>query len=122
MRCRSQIDKLNTRIDRTTKRNSRSDKPRDALKPDSFPSYHSQHGPFSSSNSMHYGPLNVAYGMYPLQVMNPDGVSPASTVPSVLMLYNMACSPAQQLEFGAFEKCSLLKVHQRASMCSKIYR
>ncbi|KAL7003575.1 hypothetical protein U1Q18_004726 [Sarracenia purpurea var. burkii] len=100
--CRSQIEKLNTIIDRTTKRNNRSDKPHDALKPDSFPSYHSQYGPFGSSNSMHYGLSNVGYGMYPQRVMNPDGVSLGSAVPSVLMLYSMPCGPAEQLEFGAF--------------------
>ncbi|KAL6997003.1 hypothetical protein U1Q18_007126, partial [Sarracenia purpurea var. burkii] len=47
--------------------------------------------------------------------MNPDGVSPGSAVPSVLMLYNMACGPAQQLEFGAFGTVQLCESSSKST-------
>ncbi|XP_059629088.1 uncharacterized protein LOC132271666 isoform X2 [Cornus florida] len=98
----NQFEKPNARIDRSTASNSRSNRPRDSLKPDSFPSNRSQNGPFNSSNSIRHGPPNVAYGMYQL----PVGGSHGTAVPSVVMLYpydqNMGCvSPAEQLEFGS---------------------
>ncbi|KAL6957912.1 hypothetical protein U1Q18_044708 [Sarracenia purpurea var. burkii] len=40
---------------------------------------------------------------------SPTTSSPINIVPSVLMLYNMACSPAQQLEFGAFGTVQLIE-------------
>ncbi|KAL7254236.1 hypothetical protein ACSBR1_008604 [Camellia fascicularis] len=106
-RGRNQVEKPNTRIDRNTTSNSRSDRPSwNAFKPDSFPSNHSQNSPFSSSNSMHRGSSNVAYGMYPLQMVNPDGVSPGTAGPPFFMLYpydqNMVCGGlTEQFEFGS---------------------
>lgn len=105
---RSQVERPNTRIDRSIANKSRSDGPRYSFRPDTVHSNHSQNGPISSSNSSRHGSKNVAYGMYPLPVMNPNGVAPsATTVPSVVMFYpyeqNMGCdSPAeQQLKFGS---------------------
>ncbi|CBI22537.3 unnamed protein product, partial [Vitis vinifera] len=104
---RNQVDKPNSRIDRSTSSNSQSDRSWDTFKHEPFPSYHSQNGPLSSSNSTNRGSANMAYGMYPMPVMNPNGVSPSGTgVPPVVMLYpydqNMGyASPTDQLEFGS---------------------
>ncbi|KAK9291450.1 hypothetical protein L1049_019398 [Liquidambar formosana] len=109
---RNQVEKPHTRLDRTTANNSRSDRPWDSFKQDSFPPSYSQNRSFSSSNSSHRGPANVAYGMYPLPVVNPNGVSPSgSAMPSAAVLYpydqNISHgSSAEQLEFG-----SLGRVH-----------
>ncbi|KAF8379683.1 hypothetical protein HHK36_029127 [Tetracentron sinense] len=102
---RSQVEKPSSRLDRVAASDSRADRNWDSYRHDSFSSYQSQNGPFSSSNSMHSGSTNVAYGVYP--VMNSNGVSPTgSAVPSVVMLYSYdqnACygSPAEQLDEGA---------------------
>lgn len=104
---RNQVDKPNSRIDRSTSSNSQSDRSWDTFKHEPFPSYYSQNGPLSSSNSTNRGSANMAYGMYPMPVMNPNGVSPSGTgVPPVVMLYpydqNMGyASPTDQLEFGS---------------------
>ncbi|KAA8533636.1 hypothetical protein F0562_030930 [Nyssa sinensis] len=55
---RSQVQKLNTRLDLSTS-SSQSDRPGDTFKLGSFLSNHSQNGPFCYSNSMHRGSLNV---------------------------------------------------------------
>uniref|UniRef100_A0A5B7BSD7 Uncharacterized protein n=1 Tax=Davidia involucrata TaxID=16924 RepID=A0A5B7BSD7_DAVIN len=103
---RGQVEKPNTRLDWSTTSSSRSDRPWNTSKPGSFLSNHSQNGPFRSTNSLHRGSPNVAYGMHPLPVVNHSGVSPSGTaVPSVMLHpydQNMGCgSPAEQLEFGS---------------------
>lgn len=99
-RGRNQFEKQNVRLDRTISSNSRSERP------DSVPSNQSHNSPIHSVDSMHNGSSNGAYGMYPLPVMNPNGVSPGTTGPPVFMLYqcaqNMASgSSAEHLEFGS---------------------
>ncbi|XP_010266483.1 PREDICTED: uncharacterized protein LOC104603986 isoform X2 [Nelumbo nucifera] len=99
-------EKPNSKPDRLAASDNRADRPWDSYRHDSFP-YQSQNGLFSSSNSMHSGSANVAYSMYPLPPMNPNGVSPTGpAIPSVVMLYSYDhtsnySSPAEQLEFGS---------------------
>ncbi|KAJ0112753.1 hypothetical protein Patl1_00589 [Pistacia atlantica] len=103
---RSQIDKSSSRPDRLATSESQADRPWGSHRHDNFHSYHSQNGPFRS-NSTQGGSANVAYGMYPLSTMNPNGVSlNGPTMPPVVMLYpydhNATYgSPAEQLEFGS---------------------
>ncbi|KAF9601027.1 hypothetical protein IFM89_015012 [Coptis chinensis] len=97
---RSQVDRLSPRSDRLASSESRVDRPWDSFRHDSFPSHQSQNGPFGSSNITNSVPANVAYGMYPLQAVNSNGVAP-----SVVMLYPYDHnggygSPPEQLEFG----------------------
>ncbi|KAH7854005.1 hypothetical protein Vadar_009007 [Vaccinium darrowii] len=99
-RGRNQFEKQNVRVDRTTANNSRFERP------DSFPANQSHNSSIHSVNSMHSGSSNGAYGMYPLPVMNPNGVSPGTTGPPVFMLYpcaqNLASgSSTEHLEFGS---------------------
>lgn len=99
-RGRNQFEKQNVRVDRTTASNSRSERP------DSFPANQSHNSPIHSVNSMHSGSSNGAYGMYPLPVMSPNGVSSGTTGPPVFMLYpcaqNLASgSSSEHLEFGS---------------------
>ncbi|KAM7467713.1 hypothetical protein LguiB_015275 [Lonicera macranthoides] len=98
---RNQLEKLNPRIDRTAPNNRRSDRTWDL---DISHSNYPQNGQFSPSNSVHHGSSNLAYGMYPLPAMNPNGVSPPG---SFVMLYPYDqstgfSSPAEHpLEFGS---------------------
>lgn len=100
---RNQFEKPNTRVERSTSNNNRTERSWDLpFKQDSFP---------SSYHSHNRGSANVAYGMYPVPSVNPNasanGVLPPGTgsVPSVVMLYhpydqNMGYGE-QQLEFGS---------------------
>ncbi|XAR52238.1 Polynucleotide adenylyltransferase [Bertholletia excelsa] len=103
-RGRNQFEKTNTRMDRTKASNSCSDRPWNAFSSSSFSLSQSQNS-LNHTNSMPPGSANVAYGMYPLQVVNPDGVSAGNAVHPVYMLYpygeNMAHGSAEQLEFGS---------------------
>ncbi|XP_044493681.1 uncharacterized protein LOC123217016 isoform X2 [Mangifera indica] len=102
---RSQADKPSSRPDQLSTSESRADRPWGSHRHDNFHSYHSQNGPFRP-NSAQGSSVNVAYGMYPLSAMNPNGGSlNGPTIPPVVMLYpydhNAAYGSAEQLEFGS---------------------
>ncbi|XP_010261538.1 PREDICTED: uncharacterized protein LOC104600345 isoform X2 [Nelumbo nucifera] len=103
---RNQVEKLSSKPDQLAANDNRADRPWGSYRHNSFPSYQSQNGPFSASNSMHSSSANLAYGMYPLPPINSNGNTPtASAVPSVVMLYSYDhstgySSPSEQLEFG----------------------
>ncbi|KAI8022106.1 Poly(A) RNA polymerase cid14 [Camellia lanceoleosa] len=100
---RNQTEKSNSRLDRLAASESRAGR---SWRHDPVPSYQSQNGPLRS-NSSQSGPPNLAYGMYPLSAMNPNGVSSnGPTVPPVVMLYPFEHnasygSHGEQLEFGS---------------------
>ncbi|KAF8413308.1 hypothetical protein HHK36_001286 [Tetracentron sinense] len=104
---RSQAEKPGSRLDRLAANDNRADRHWDSYRHESFSSYQSQNGPISSSNSMHSGSTNVAYGMYPLPAINSNGVSPTGPAgPPVVMFYSYDHNggyglPAEQLEFGS---------------------
>ncbi|KAJ9171501.1 hypothetical protein P3X46_014860 [Hevea brasiliensis] len=102
---RSQAEKSSSRLDRLTANESRTDRTWGSHRHDTFPSYQSQNGPIRS-NSSQSSSANLAYGMYPLQSMNPGVSTNGPTFPPVVMLYPYDHSagfgsPAEQLEFGS---------------------
>ncbi|CAK9140504.1 unnamed protein product [Ilex paraguariensis] len=103
---RSQTEKSGSRMDRPATSESRAEKSWSSYRHDLLPSYQSQNGTLRT-NSSQSGAPNVAYGMYPLPAMNPNGVSSKGpAVPSVVMLYPFDHntnygSHAEQLEFGS---------------------
>lgn len=120
---RNQAEMSNTRIERHVANNSRPDKKLYTVNPYAMRSNHLQNGQISSSKSFGQASNNVAYGMYPLPVINPTGAAPAgTTVPSVVMLYpydqNMGCdSPAErQLKFGSIAPMHFSNVNDAAQL------
>ncbi|KAJ9188239.1 hypothetical protein P3X46_003611 [Hevea brasiliensis] len=102
---RSQAEKSSSRLDRLVSNESRTDRTWGSHRHDTFPPYQSQNGPIRS-NSSQSGSANLAYGMYPLQSMNPGVSTNGPTFPPVVMLYPYDHSagfgsPAEQLEFGS---------------------
>ncbi|KAK8570387.1 hypothetical protein V6N13_003070 [Hibiscus sabdariffa] len=85
---------------------SRAERPWGSNRHDSFTSYQSRNGPVRS-NSSQSNSASMPYGMYPLPVMNPSGVSSnGPTMPPVVMFYpydhnSGYGSPVEQLEFGS---------------------
>ena len=113
---RNQVDKPNTRIERSTSSNNRSDRSWDTFKHEAF---YSQNGPISSGNSSNRGSANMAYGMYPMPVMTPNGVSPSGPgLARVILQYhpfdqNMGyMSPTEQLEFGSLGPVHLSGINE----------
>ncbi|GAV66220.1 NTP_transf_2 domain-containing protein [Cephalotus follicularis] len=80
---RNQFENASMRTNRVTANNSRSDKPWDSFKHETLPAYYSHIGSSSLSNYMNKG--YTASGMYPLPLVNSNGVFPTGT--SVDMLY-----------------------------------
>ena len=115
---RNQTEKLNSRLDRLAFNESRTDRSWSSYRHDSAALYQSQNGPLRS-NSSQSGPPTVAYGMYPLPVMNPNGMSSnGPTAPSVVMLYpfdhNASYgSHAEQLEFGSLGPVGFSSVNEQ---------
>jgi hypothetical protein len=70
-----QLERLNPRLDRTAPNSRRSDR---QWEPDtsSHPNHGGQNGHFTPSNMVHNGSNNIPYGMYPVQMMNPNGGGP----------------------------------------------
>ncbi|XP_058202696.1 uncharacterized protein LOC131317130 isoform X3 [Rhododendron vialii] len=107
---RSQTEKSNSRIDRLTASSDRHD---------SVPSYQSQNDPLHS-NCDQSGSPTVAYGMYPLQAMNANGVSPnGPNVSSMVMLYpwehNVSyVSHGEQLGFGSLGPVGLSRLNEQS--------
>lgn len=102
---RNQAEKSNSRLDRLAANESRTDRTWALQRRDSFSSYQSQNGPIRS-NASQSGSANLAYGMYPLQSMNPVVSTNGPTFPPVVMLYPYDHSagfgsPVEQLEFGS---------------------
>ncbi|KAL0379406.1 UNVERIFIED_CONTAM: hypothetical protein Sangu_0004900 [Sesamum angustifolium] len=102
---RSQTDKSNSRMDRFTHSESRSDRSWNSYRHDSLPSFRSQNGQLHSNSSQN-GPQSVAYSMYPLAATNHNGVSNGPSVPPVMMLYPFDHNATydsrnEQLEFGS---------------------
>ncbi|OAY49030.1 hypothetical protein MANES_05G024100v8 [Manihot esculenta] len=102
---RNQAEKSNSRLDRLAANESRTDRTWALQRRDSFSSYQSQNGPIRS-NASQSGSANLAYGMYPLQSMNPGVSTNGPTFPPVVMLYPYDHSagfgsPVEQLEFGS---------------------
>ncbi|PSS03956.1 Poly(A) RNA polymerase [Actinidia chinensis var. chinensis] len=103
---RNQSEKSNSRLDPLATSDNRAESSWSSYKHDSVSSYQSQNGPLCS-NSSQGAPSNVAYGMYPLPVMNPSGASSnGPSAPSVVMLYPFDhnasySSHAEQLDFGS---------------------
>ncbi|KAL6565996.1 hypothetical protein OROHE_005051 [Orobanche hederae] len=99
---RHQIDKLNSRADRSASEN-RADRSWNSYRHESFPSYQPPNGQTSSSFNQD-GPQSVAYNMYPFT--NTNGVSNGPSVPPFMMLYPFDHtatygSHSEQLEFGS---------------------
>ncbi|KAL0284549.1 UNVERIFIED_CONTAM: hypothetical protein Scaly_2846300 [Sesamum calycinum] len=97
-------DKSNSRMDRFTHSESRSDRSWNSYRHDSLPSFRSQNGQLHSNSSQN-GPQSVAYSMYPLAAQNHNGVSNGPSVPPVMMLYPFDHNATygsrnEQLEFG----------------------
>lgn len=120
---RNHVDKPNTRSDRSTESNGRSDRSWDAFKHEPHPSYYSQqNSPLSASNSTNRGFANMTYGMYPMPAMNPNGISPSGAgVPPVVMLYpydlSMGyASPTEQLEFGSIGPVHFSGINEASSL------
>ncbi|PSS24216.1 Poly(A) RNA polymerase [Actinidia chinensis var. chinensis] len=105
-RNRNQSEKSNSRLERLAVSDNRADRSWSSYKHDPISSYQTQNGPLRSDSSQG-APSNVAYGMYPLPVMNPGGASSNEpSAPSVVMLYPFDhnasySSHAEQLEFGS---------------------
>ncbi|XP_059634349.1 uncharacterized protein LOC132276768 isoform X2 [Cornus florida] len=105
-RDRSQTEKSNSRLDRLASSENRADRSWSSYRHDSLPSYQSQNGQLRS-NSGQNGPPSVAYGMYPLPAMNPNGMSSSGPgVPPFVMVYPFDynasySSQSEQLEFGS---------------------
>ncbi|KAL0428750.1 UNVERIFIED_CONTAM: hypothetical protein Sradi_0501000 [Sesamum radiatum] len=102
---RSQTDKSNSRMDRFTHSESRSDRSWNSYRHDSLPSFRSQNGQLHSNSSQN-GPQSVPYSMYPLAATNHNGVSNGPSVPPVMMLYPFDHNATygsrnEQLEFGS---------------------
>ncbi|XP_021611979.1 uncharacterized protein LOC110614668 isoform X2 [Manihot esculenta] len=104
-RGRNQAEKSSSRSDRLAANESRTDRTWGSHRHETFPSYQSQNGPIRSNSSQNSA-ANLAYGMYPLQSMNPVVSTNGPTFPPVVMLYPYDHSagfgsPAEQLEFGS---------------------
>ncbi|KAJ4843432.1 hypothetical protein Tsubulata_021600 [Turnera subulata] len=103
----NQAERSSMRIERSAANNRRSDRPWNS-KQDSFPQYYSRNSSLNVSNSTNRNSPGMAYGMYPLPVVNANGVSPSgASVPSVVMFYpydhNIGYgSSSEHLEFGSF--------------------
>ncbi|KAJ8900544.1 hypothetical protein K2173_025321 [Erythroxylum novogranatense] len=103
---RSQAEKSSSRADRLATSENRADRSWGSHRHGAFHSHQSQNGPLRP-NSTQSSSTNVAYGMYPIQSINPGGVSTnGPTIPSVVMLYpydhnSGYSSAADQLEFGS---------------------
>ncbi|KAI3444427.1 hypothetical protein Pfo_001092 [Paulownia fortunei] len=116
---RSQTDKSNSRTDRFTHSEGRADRSWNSYRHNSIPSYQSQNGPLRSNSSQN-GPQNVAYSMYPLAAMNPDGVS-NGPVPPVVMLYPFDHnatygSHSEQLEFGSLGPVGFPGINEQSQL------
>ena len=83
----NQSEKPSSKPEWLTTSESRAERPWGSHRQDSFISHPTQNGPMRSNSALN-GPVNLAYGMYPLPAMNPGGVSSnGRTMPSVVMLY-----------------------------------
>ncbi|KAL3649583.1 hypothetical protein CASFOL_005986 [Castilleja foliolosa] len=106
---RSQSDKINSRNDRFTHTEGRSDRSWNSSyrHNSSIPAYQSQNSLLCLNSSSQNGTQNVGYGMYPLGAMNPKGVSNRPSGPPVMIQYpfdhngNVYGSQSEQLEFGS---------------------
>ena len=116
---RNQADKSSSRLDRLAASERRADRPWGSYKHDSFSSYQSQNGPLRV-NSTQSTPVSVAYGMYPVPTINPNGVSSEGpNVQSVVMLYPYEHnvnygSQAEQPEFGSLGTAGLSGTNDQA--------
>lgn len=106
---RSQNEKSNSRVDRLNSNDSRADRPWNSYRRDSFSSYQVQNSHLRSNSSQSTTPTpSMAYSMYPVQAMNPNGVSSnGPNVPSAVMFYPVDHNASfdtlpEQLEFGSF--------------------
>lgn len=108
----SQTEKSNLRIDRLTASSYRDD---------SVPSYQSQNSPLHS-NCNQSDPPTAAYGTYPLQAMNTNGMSSnGPNVSYMVMLYpfehNVSYgSHVEQLEFGSLGPVGLSRMSEKSQL------
>ncbi|KAH6786100.1 hypothetical protein C2S51_038555 [Perilla frutescens var. frutescens] len=117
---RNQTEKSNSRTERFSHGEGRADRSWNSYRHNSIPSYQSQNGPMRS-NFGQDGPQNVAYNMYPLAAMNPNGVSNGSSVPPVMMLYpfdhnTTYVSNNEQLEFGSLGQAGLPDINEQSQL------
>ncbi|XP_047947225.1 uncharacterized protein LOC125193476 isoform X1 [Salvia hispanica] len=117
---RNQTEKANSRPERFSQGDGRGDRAWNSYRHNSIPSYQSQNGPLRS-NFGQDGPQNVAYNMYPLAAMNPNGVSDGPSVPPVMMLYPYDHDAAyvsnnEQLEFCSLGQPGLPDVNEQSQL------
>ncbi|KAL1561926.1 hypothetical protein AAHA92_04562 [Salvia divinorum] len=117
---RNQTEKANSRTERFSHGEGRGDRFWNSYRHNSVPSYQSQNGPLRS-NFGQDGPQNVAYNMYPLAAMNPNGVSDGPSVPPVMMLYPFDhdatyVSNNEQLEFGSLGQPDLPDINEQSQL------
>lgn len=116
---RNQADKSSSRLDRLAASESRTDRQWGSYRHDSFPSYHSQNVPLRV-NSTQSTSASVAYGMYSMPTITPNGVSSdGSNVQSVVMLYPYEHSAnygslAEQPEFGSLGTAGFSGTNEQA--------
>ncbi|KAF9617850.1 hypothetical protein IFM89_039032 [Coptis chinensis] len=115
---RSQVDKASLRTDRGTSNENRANKPWDSFRHESLSAYHTQNGPFSSSNSSNTDSSNGVCGLYPYQMLNSNGMPPTGPgVPSVVMLYSYDQNvgyglSGEQVEFGSLGPVQMSGVNE----------
>ncbi|KAL1535986.1 hypothetical protein AAHA92_28701 [Salvia divinorum] len=115
---RNQTEKANSRTERFSHGEARGDHCWNSYRHNSAPPYQSQNGPLHS-NFGQDGPQNVAYNVYSLEVMNPNGVSNGPSVPPVMMLYPFDHDAAyvsnnEQLDFGSLGQSGLADVNEQS--------
>ncbi|KAL5987622.1 hypothetical protein ACLOJK_035372 [Asimina triloba] len=92
---RNQADKTNSRPERFTATDNRTDRQWDSYRHENFTPYQVHNGPLNS-NSMQSS-NNMAYGLYSA---NSNGIAPTGPAVPPFVLYGYG-SPAEQLEFGS---------------------
>ncbi|XP_042027417.1 uncharacterized protein LOC121774618 isoform X1 [Salvia splendens] len=117
---RNQTEKANPRTERYSHGEGRGDRFWNSYRNNSTPSYQSQNVHLHS-NFGQDGPQNVAYDMYPLAAMNPNGVSNGPSVPPVMMLYPFDHDAAyvsnnEQHDFGSLGQSSLPDVNEQSQL------
>lgn len=115
---RNQTERSNSRTERYSHGEGRSDRFWNSYRHNSIPSYQSQNGP-SHSNFNQDGPQNVAYNT--LAAMNPNGVSNGPSVPPVMMLYPFDdnathISNNEQLEFGSLGQVGSPDINEQSQL------
>ncbi|XP_042030085.1 uncharacterized protein LOC121777018 isoform X1 [Salvia splendens] len=118
---RNQTEKTNPRTERYSHGEGRGDhRFWNSYRNNSTPSYQSQNVHLHS-NFGQDGPQNVAYNMYPLAAMNPNGVSNGPSVPPVMMMYPYDHDAAyasnnEQLDFGSPGQSGLPDANEQSQL------